>query len=1444
MAQFQDILKSEPYQELVEAVASGAVAFIGAGSSARLGYPAWDNLLQQLDEEASRLHPDNPDLPSLRKSRDGLVRADHYRTILGENRFSSFIKLTYGPKSPQYDQFHRDIIEAPFSNLLTTNYDLVLEEAATAVGQNICSFDFDDASHRAEFVLNCRKPERHIAHLHGSVRNPAGVVLSLADYRKVYDHETALRKAVDIVLAPSQVVFIGFSLADEYFMRLLDSLGTILGAGDPRHFALLPSPQDGNEATPCLDLKRFLIKPIFYDPSLDHKALADLVALLRKDANQQKRKDELRRDSETIRSLFPSGDAAINRTEALERLRTLRSPLGPSRGLAGQGWTEGETIQRTPLDEDIDAAFLYVKHGQPQVTVSLLQDMLVQRAAPLDNRLRYRIYANIGSAQYASEQPDLAAEAYLEAVSFRPDHKEARAFEALAHQLRKDFTHAYALSIALCQEYPDYARAHAIRIRSASENYSFAEARSSVPRSARRDVEVASALSGLAMDEGKLRICEAYARIAAQSGPAWPEAMINLAAVILMREKQTAFIDIRRGLIPRSPERVTEARKLLSEALDVLMPRPGKQLKAICLYNRSSGNRLLGDLQAAQRDLQDASHLQPEDPTIAASMALGLAADGKASEAIITLEQRLSYVSDPKTSFTLALLLHERKQPGDLDRVIALLQPLVEQLTEIKGERLPSAMVAILTKSLVDNGQTHSACELLEQVKGLHEGTRRAILATLLFGKNNEPSQEQARQLIREAHAQAAQSNDQFAMREVANCAEHMGEHSIAFKLRKQFVSTPVWSYDASTLLRVARKTAEDAFILQFCEQLRQSGIHEPEAFRIEADALLRCHEFPRAIALMQEWLRLHPDDWEVRLNLSIIGINIDRPDIVVSEPSLLPTVKQVQSVEQGATVVSILTHYFGGTSSAQYAYDLWRRFPNDMTAQHSLICAVIGPIATPLSVPDQVESDSAVTIQEMASRETKTFIIETVNPSAQLREFPPTHPVVTQLMGKREGDDITIEGRPASIMRVENKIAFRARQCLGDFDEVFPDNRLLHRFEVADDLSKAPDIRTALGSVWEVLDAQEKRQQAIETIYGCGSLPVPTFAKALGKSVLETICYLAEKRNATIWVSEGTDEEWGEATEAIKQETVVLDETAVSTLFLLELHDRLGELPFKCIVPEAILQSIRNLLHQRRTIKPSGYLASIGGGLVFTEASPEQEAKWIRRLEGLLRALGTHCEVVGGQARLSLAASDRELLVNSLGFGTTDAIATAKQLGVPLWTDDYIISSRICAKLGASRVWTQLVLDSAEAVLGSAAQKATQKLLLSGYNFTRLNMASVIDIFRRTKWNPKHNDSRQVLAYLGEVGACGGQNAALTQLLLVRLWSQCRNRQKAGAMIVAILEAVGRDAAARMIARPLYRLRGKPRPVELCNPHFRSLRRLLRRWRSCGGFITGGDRL
>jgi len=359
-----------------------------------------------------------------------------------------------------------------------------------------------------------------------------------------------------------------------------------------------------------------------------------------------------------------------------------------------------------------------------------------------------------------------------------------------------------------------------------------------------------------------------------------------------------------------------------------------------------------------------------------------------------------------------------------------------------------------------------------------------------------------------------------------------------------------------------------------------------------------------------------------------------------------------------------------------------------------------------------------------------------------------------------------------------------------------------------------------------------------LENAYDTGQLAVHTMAILAEKSVLETMCHLAGNKNLTIWMAQGNEAEDKAAKAATKCDSIVLDDTAVATLLLLDLHHRIPELPFRCIIPEAVVQDVRSLLHHRRKQKPYGYLASVGGRFVFSKPSSEEKMWWVDRLERLLTSLISHCEIIGGQATLDVPLIDRQKLIRNLGQGTTDAITTAKKFNLPVWSDDFPVVARICEKNGIPRIWTQIALESASSTLGDVViDEAIKKLFAWKYHFIRLDLLLVINILQSAKWDSGHEDSQRLMDYLAVVGANGARNAIISLQLIICLWRMCPSQKKARELTVAFLEAVGRDAAIKMIARPLYRLQFPAKSgfayEEMKKPYFRSLRRMLRKWRS-----------
>lgn len=252
----------ERKRELIELVASGeAVLMVGSGSSARVGYVTWDGLLEELEDLANRC---GTGLDQTRKG-DKLAYAEdiksHIQNKTGDlRRYYALLRNLFSPKDPPFENFHRKLVLLPFRGILTTNYDTVLEAALGDIEprfayDNWLVIDENSAGQVNEFLMamnNDKRMTRRIAHLHGRFNLPSSIILSIEDYRRTYgsristnhvqkDSEwTLYKKLLWAVLATRRVVFIGFSMTDPYFNKMLETVSADLWRWDKSiHFAIM-----------------------------------------------------------------------------------------------------------------------------------------------------------------------------------------------------------------------------------------------------------------------------------------------------------------------------------------------------------------------------------------------------------------------------------------------------------------------------------------------------------------------------------------------------------------------------------------------------------------------------------------------------------------------------------------------------------------------------------------------------------------------------------------------------------------------------------------------------------------------------------------------------------------------------------------------------------------------------------------------------------------------------------------------------------------------------------------------------------------------------------------------------------------------------------------------------------------------------------------------------
>lgn len=325
-------------EELIAVLRRGrSVLLAGAGSSKLVGYPLWNEMLDQL--QAGLTTPVLPD-------GDLLVRAARIKAVYErEGRLEDYrrrIESLFGPVPGPPHQFHRDLVSLGFCGITTTNYDPVLEVALRAESESYQCDELDLCDDRiynvSKFLRGLSEGEdrRWILHLHGYYRNPSKIVLTWEDYigryglpsltreseevrelddrlkelvnaghlsdrsLKTYEGlrsqvsepalDTIHRKVIWCLLAMHPVVFVGFSMSDPFLMPLLDLVRRDFDLlSETPHYAILSYTEPRDMDIVAERFRQYGVRSVFYyvpprrEPHEipDHRGLQTLVAELR-----------------------------------------------------------------------------------------------------------------------------------------------------------------------------------------------------------------------------------------------------------------------------------------------------------------------------------------------------------------------------------------------------------------------------------------------------------------------------------------------------------------------------------------------------------------------------------------------------------------------------------------------------------------------------------------------------------------------------------------------------------------------------------------------------------------------------------------------------------------------------------------------------------------------------------------------------------------------------------------------------------------------------------------------------------------------------------------------------------------------------------------------------------------------------------------------------------
>ena len=240
--------------------------------------------------------------------------------------------------------------------------------------------------------------------------------------------------------------------------------------------------------------------------------------------------------------------------------------------------------------------------------------------------------------------------------------------------------------------------------------------------------------------------------------------------------------------------------------------------------------------------------------------------------------------------------------------------------------------------------------------------------------------------------------------------------------------------------------------------------------------------------------------------------------------------------------------------------------------------------------------------------------------------------------------------------------------------------------------------------------------------------IPLHIFGKPFGKIAFEALRHLALSLDVSVKCCVGSTEDREHAAKAFRScNTVVLDMSAISSLFLLDRLDILESSLVNIVVSKSTMSALRNMVanEARGHGSKSGIMFKTETGYSMVETTAAQHGDYIESLRHLVKVLEKNCKIESCKSLAAMKPERREMLIEGFGQYGAEAILLSAVPGAVLWTDDHVQAMLAREEHGVSRFWTQFVIEACTEsgmVNPEAYLDASAKLLGYGYYFTSGN--------------------------------------------------------------------------------------------------------------------------
>lgn len=644
-------------------------------------------------------------------------------------------------------------------------------------------------------------------------------------------------------------------------------------------------------------------------------------------------------------------------------------------------------------------------------------------------------------------------------------------------------------------------------------------------------------------------------------------------------------------------------------------------------------------------------------------------------------------------------------------------------------------------------------------------------------------------------------------VRLLAQLLVRLKEDVKAVGLFEQIAHPGVLDDNMMALIMCAERLHRDDLLLRVCRELRASGAQDEQLRKLEIQ-LLSQYAPKEALALVDGFIKSSDAPSYFVAFKNVLAVRLNQLDKLNVNPSVIPGPAELSPAE--AQLV-ILPYVKLGLHDDALRFLYAQRslsFENEhVHGRYIYFFTTYAKNSKLRKAPENVEVNCAVLL-ELDRGELRWVIIENEQPAASRGEFPADSAIGEVLLDCKVGDVVRLPGNlvqpeSATVREIQTKYVRAFQDSLQNFTLWFPGSSMLQQVRVGDEDNFDPTV------IIESLKGRKEHVEKCVDLYRDHPCSLYLFAESIGLHEMAAIKSLASIPRGFVKCCQTSPQEFAHLVKSgLPKDTIVL---SMSTIITLTLLDGWKHLDFRkrYLVSQLTSETVDDWIHDQteEQTQEGGGAVSLdeSNQLVLHEATDEEREARLEELHRMRSMLDQHCDVESSQAVAELDPEKRDNYKKLVGLHNVESMSVAKDHDAVLWTDDVIVGYIGTADFGVPSTWTQLALKCF-AESGSISPEdfdlVTAKLASWSYGQIIWNPATIIAAGIEADWKTDSWPFFQCIALI--------ENSDLhisAKVSIVVEFLQCLRRSdciemKQGAVIYAILDALGSAAAVRWILR------------------------------------------